>query len=75
MNQEIIALGIVAGVILYSLYKIVKSIRQKQKGACGDSICTGCSVKKEFKHLPAVQKHIEKIASGEVKMFAGSNMK
>lgn len=73
MNQDIIALCIVVAVILYSIYKITKTIRHKQKSACGDAICSGCTVKKELIHLPVVQDHLSKINSGEIKMFTRTN--
>ncbi len=37
MVQEIIALSIVAVVVVYAVYAIVKSLKNKNDGGCGDS--------------------------------------
>ena len=48
MNQDIIALLIVASALGYTLYKVVKSLTTKQEGLCGDG-CSGCTIKHEIK--------------------------
>ena len=47
MIQEIIALTIVFFAAVYAIYSIIKTIRVKSSGSCGDT-CS-CSAKDEFK--------------------------
>jgi len=49
MIQEIIALTIVFLAAAYAVYSIVKTLRIKSSGSCGDT-CS-CSAKSEFKNL------------------------
>lgn len=46
MLQEIIVIAIVLGAVVYTVYSVVRSLRKKNSGPCGD--CSGCEVKKEF---------------------------
>ncbi len=46
MLQEIIVIAIVAGAVIYTVFGVVRSLRKKNTGPCGD--CSGCDVKKEF---------------------------
>lgn len=48
MWQEIIALTIVAMAIGYTVYSVVKSLTAPKKKGC-DTVCGGCSVKRELK--------------------------
>ena len=48
MNQDIIALIIVAVVVCYAIYKIVRNVSTKSESLCGDG-CSGCSIKNEIK--------------------------
>ncbi len=46
MLQEIIVIAIVFGAVAYTIFSVIRSLRKKNTGPCGD--CTGCEVKKEF---------------------------
>jgi hypothetical protein len=46
MLQEIIVIAIVSGAVIYTLFSVIRSLRKKNTGPCGD--CSGCDVKKEF---------------------------
>jgi hypothetical protein len=46
MTQSIIVLIIIASTIAYSVYAVVKNIRQKETSPCGD--CNGCDIKREI---------------------------
>ena len=46
MIQNILVLIIIAFVVVYSVYAVVKSIRKKDTSPCGD--CNGCDIKKEI---------------------------
>ena len=63
MIQEIIALSIVFFAAVFAIYSIVKTVRVKSSGACGDG-CS-CSAKSEFKHL--LNKN-PKIPSGKLRV-------
>ena len=46
MVQNIIVLVIIALVMAYSIYAIVKNVRKKDTSSCGE--CNGCDIKKEI---------------------------
>jgi hypothetical protein len=46
MLQEIIVIAIITVAVAYTVFSVVRSLRKKNSGPCGD--CTGCEVKKEF---------------------------
>lgn len=51
MNQTIIVYIIIAAVLLYSLYAVIKSLKKKESSGCGD--CHGCDLKNEINsHAP-----------------------
>ena len=46
MLQEIIVIAIVTLAVAYTIFSVIRSLRKKKAGPCGD--CSGCEVKKEF---------------------------
>ncbi len=51
MVQNIIVYVIIAAVIGYSVYAVVKNLKKKDTSGCGD--CNGCDIKNELtKNLP-----------------------
>ncbi|MFM2291093.1 MAG: hypothetical protein RIS29_906 [Bacteroidota bacterium] len=51
MNQTILVYIIIAAVLLYSVYAVIKSLKKKDTSGCGD--CHGCDLKNEINsHLP-----------------------
>jgi len=56
MIQTIIVYAIIILAVAYSVYAVLKNIRQKESSACGD--CNGCDIKKEItKNLKSVSKN------------------
>ena len=55
MTQNIIVYIILALVVVYSTYAVIKSLRKKDNSGCGD--CHGCDLKNEINsHLPDHQR-------------------
>ena len=51
MNQTILVYIIIAAVLLYSVYAVIKSLKKKDTSGCGD--CHGCDLKNEINsHSP-----------------------
>ena len=46
MFQNILVLIIIAFIIVYSVYAVVKNIRKKDASPCDD--CNGCDIKREI---------------------------
>ncbi|MDF1546681.1 MAG: FeoB-associated Cys-rich membrane protein [Bacteroidales bacterium] len=63
MNQDIIALSIVFLAAVYAIYSIIKTLRIKSSGSCGDS-CS-CSAKSDIKKM---LKNSQKMPSGKLRI-------
>jgi hypothetical protein len=50
MWQEIIVLTIVAWAVGYTAYSVIKSLTAPKKKGC-DTVCAGCSMKRELKGI------------------------
>lgn len=65
MLQEILVIAILLAAVTYTVIAVVRSLRKKNTGPCGD--CTGCDVKKEFMLNYKKAKNPSAISCGDFK--------